>query len=56
MPKKKRQVTAHPVAKVPEGAKLVHEDDNNRVYVTVKGEMFLVRLEYVTYRMRGPRA
>lgn len=53
--RKGRKMTAQQIAVVPVGAKLVHEDSNARLYLAVDGTLYLVRLEYVTYRLRGPR-
>lgn len=54
--RKARKISASQISKVPLGAKLVHEDDNTKLWLGVDGTLFLVRLEYVTYRLRGPRA
>lgn len=54
--RKARKVSASQISKVPVGAKLVHEDADTKLYLDVTGALYLVRLEYVTYRLRGPRA
>jgi len=55
--KRKAKQMASQIAKVPVGCKLVHEDADTRVYIDASnGTLYLVRLEYVTYRLRGPRA
>jgi len=53
--KGKRKYVAQQIAKVPEGAKLIHDDANQRVWLAVDGTLYLIRLEYVTYRLKGPR-
>jgi hypothetical protein len=54
--RKARKISASQISKVPVGAKLVHDDEGTKVYLDVTGVLYLVRLEYVTYRLRGPRA
>lgn len=54
--RKAKKVSASQIRKVPVGAKLVHEDADTKLYLDVSGALYLVRLEYVTYRLRGPRA
>jgi len=52
--RKGKRMTAQQIAAVPVGAKLVHEDGETRLYLTVDGTLYLVRLEFVTYKLRGP--
>jgi len=54
--RKGKKVTAQQVANVPTGAKLMFEDGDTRCYLAVDGTLYLVRLEYVTYKLRGPAA
>jgi hypothetical protein len=52
--RKGKKMSAQQVATVPQGAKLVYEDGETRFYLAVDGTVYLVRLEFVTYKLRGP--
>lgn len=52
--RKRKKMSAQQVATVPVGAKLVYEDGESRFYLGLDGTVYLVRLEFVTYKLRGP--
>lgn len=55
--RKGKRMSASAVAKVPVGAVKVHEDADTTVHLDKSnGVLYVTRLEYVTYRLRGPRA